>query len=224
MAPSVTKFPLSGGANSAASWNTMLKEVENNFVYSGLTPSAGAGFTLNIAAGVAHVAGVRHDIGSGTATMNASQTNYVFYDADTLDYHVDTDNTAPTNSVKIATVTTDGSAITVVTDTRITFNTLTHDGSRHSMTQNVVTGSRAIGTVYQNTTGKPMFVVVTAHSSSTTNFTAYSDGSNPPTTVVATTMASTAGWGEHVGFWVMPNNYYKVAFTSGTLDTWTEWY
>jgi len=55
--------------------------------------------------------------------MNASNTNYVFYDPTTEDFHLDTDNSAPANSVAIATVVTSGTDITSVTDTRTYPNT-----------------------------------------------------------------------------------------------------
>jgi len=121
MAPSVTKFPISGGNNTAATWNSLVYEVANNkdFIASGLTPTDGGGLNLSVAAGVSFCAGVRHDVGSGTAVLGKSTTNYVFYDPTTLDYHVDTDNTKPTNAVWIATVTTDASAITAIYDRRV---------------------------------------------------------------------------------------------------------
>jgi hypothetical protein len=104
-------------------------------------------------------------------------------------------------------------------------------------TQSVVTGSRALGTVYQNTTGRPMCVVASAVGTSTgTAATMYlearSDAATPPTTVVATSQgyADTNLYGTRpqVVFWVMPGNYYKVdRFGIGvamTVSCWTEWY
>lgn len=119
MAPTInSSFPVSGGNNTAATWNSTLLETSGNFISSGFTPTAGATVTLNIAAGVAFCGGVRYDVGASTAIMGKSTTNYVFFDPATLDYHIDTDNTSPTNSVRIATVVCDGTGITTITDTR----------------------------------------------------------------------------------------------------------
>lgn len=92
--------------------------------------------------------------------------------------------------------------------------------------QNVVTGTRALDTIFQNTTGKPMFVSVTASGSGVNFLTAITDASATPTTQVAQ-----AGQGSSVGatieqifFIVLPGNYYKVAGGgSAGLQTWTEW-
>jgi len=91
-------------------------------------------------------------------------------------------------------------------------------------TQNVVTGSRANNTVYQNTTGRPMFVTVAEVYTGANNFSAYSDSSSNPTTVVAWSAVAANGAQAGVSFWVLPNNYYKVATAGHTLAGWTEWY
>ena len=107
--------------------------------------------------------------------------------------------------------------------------------------QNVVTGSRALNNsnsspthVYQNTTGKPMWVsvVIDQNAAVTTEIagTAYSDSAATPTTAVA-------GWNFNTGqqfltqtlsFLVLPSNYYFVyAPTIGggspVLAQWIEW-
>ena len=96
-------------------------------------------------------------------------------------------------------------------------------------TQSVVTGSRALGTVYQNTTGRPMLVCVTAsaNTSGLTAITVASDSATSPTTSVANAGGTGAvGITVAVTFWVLPSNYYKVSSTAGscTLSLWTEWY
>lgn len=95
-------------------------------------------------------------------------------------------------------------------------------------TQNVVTASRALGTVYQNTTGRPMFVAVTNSALTANNVTmrVFSDSSDPPTTETA--RGSVAEYNvSHgfVGFWVLPGNYYMVwCSTASGVSIWTEWY
>jgi len=91
-------------------------------------------------------------------------------------------------------------------------------------TQNVVTGSRANNTVYQNTTGKPMFVTVAENYTGANNFSANSDSSSNPTTIVAWSATAVNGANAGISFWVLPNNYYKVVTSGHTLIGWTEWY
>jgi hypothetical protein len=91
-------------------------------------------------------------------------------------------------------------------------------------TQNVVTGSRAVNTVYQNTTGKPMFVDVTSPLGQNGTMSAYTDStSNPTTRVAAVANGSTVQTNLTVSFWVLPGNYYNVNST-GSNGGWTEWY
>jgi len=104
------------------------------------------------------------------------------------------------------------------------------DGSQQTranqpiQTQNVVTSSRVLNTVYRNTTGRPLFVAITCVHSVTGSLLAYTDSSNPPTTTIATQSGS-AGFGSYVFFIVLPGNYYKARTDSaGSLVSWTEWY
>jgi len=122
MAPSVTKFPVANEAVAAATWQSVINEMGGNFVSSGLAPSDGGGLTLNISDGVVFCGGIKHELTGGpfANTMTNATTNYVFFDPATQDFHIDTDNSRPTNAVRIATVTTAGSDITNPTslDTR----------------------------------------------------------------------------------------------------------
>jgi hypothetical protein len=95
-------------------------------------------------------------------------------------------------------------------------------GSSWFQTQNVVTGQRALNTIYQNTTGKTMFINVTNNISSTSSVTAYTDLSlNPSTNVGAVNITATK---VPISFMVINNNYYTLT-TTGTVSlvTWTEW-
>gem|GEM_PF-2016531 len=83
--------------------------------------------------------------------------------------------------------------------------------------------SRAYQTVYQNTTGKPLFVSVTDAVTSTGTLSAYTDSSNPPTTIVAA-QSDSASWSRNVFFIVAPNNYYKLSNDQpSTITRWFEW-
>lgn len=94
-----------------------------------------------------------------------------------------------------------------------------------AMSQNDVTSSRALGTIYQNTTGKPMFVSVSAYSSAATIYYAEIDSSATPTTRVLRVDTSVNLYAA-IFFVVLPNDYYKVDFSTGakTLGYWFEWY
>lgn len=99
-------------------------------------------------------------------------------------------------------------------------------------TQSVVTGSRALGTIYHNTGLTPMMVTVTVGcvAAGGANFgqaKALTDASSTPTTVVASTFngSATATVYEHLTFWVLPGHYYEVAIVTTTVSlvSWTEW-
>ena len=102
-------------------------------------------------------------------------------------------------------------------------------------TQTDVTASREIGTVYQNTTGKPMWITVTYRADGNGAYDRglrfYSDASDTPTTEIAR---------GHLGHEVLGNanltttiivlsgNYYKAVqydiSLATTITKWIEWY
>jgi hypothetical protein len=93
--------------------------------------------------------------------------------------------------------------------------------------QNVVTASRAAGTVYNNNTGKTMFVMISWNlGGQNSTISCYSDSANPPTTMVAqvadtSNQAST----QELFFMVLPGNNYLCSVSAGTptLMVWTEY-
>lgn len=91
-------------------------------------------------------------------------------------------------------------------------------------TQSVVTGSRSFGTVFQNTTGKAMFVNVWSGplgGSPSNTLEALTDASNPPTTVVNHTLTTDQ---QSIGFWVLPGNFYEVTSDNiAVVGGWIEW-
>lgn len=88
--------------------------------------------------------------------------------------------------------------------------------------------SRAMATVYQNTSGKLRFVSVSvADNTIVTILQAYTDSSNPPTHLFAQTSIAAAGGGSdpfQLTFFVLNNDYYKVTISGGTSTvlTWIE--
>ena len=104
----------------------------------------------------------------------------------------------------------------------------TPSGSGNSFsTQSVVTGSRALNTNYQNTSGKTMFVTVSIGNGGVGvgTSTALTDSSTPPTTVVADMNQNPGSQGgtSAFSFMVLNNNYYRVTSDSSPLVRWTEW-
>ena len=89
-------------------------------------------------------------------------------------------------------------------------------------TQNVVTSSRTLGTVYQNTTGKTIWVSAGSGAYMSGQWTAYSDASSSPATEVGVSYQGNGNC--TVSFMVLNNNYYKITATAGTLGYWIEWY
>lgn len=87
--------------------------------------------------------------------------------------------------------------------------------------QNVVTGSRALGVVYQNTNPTPMWVSVTVTDASGVSMQAVSDSSSSPTTVISGVVAATTAF---VIFIVLPGNYYQTDAPGSTLNYWIEWH
>jgi len=83
------------------------------------------------------------------------------------------------------------------------------------------TGTRALSTVYQNTTGKSVVVNVTAATSTGGVVLALCDANSTPTTGIASggNVAGAADLVE-VTFIVLPNYYCKV--TGGSLSIWVE--
>ena len=82
-------------------------------------------------------------------------------------------------------------------------------------------GSRAIGTTYQNSSAKPIYVSVCASGGGGAMF-AYCDGTTNPTTIVVETGAGIASSPiEQMFFIVLPGYWYRIS--GGSLVTWTEW-
>ena len=112
----------------------------------------------------------------------------------------------------------------------------TIEGKLDDCTQSIVTGSRALGTNYQNTSGKIMFVTVSiAHvvgANSCLNVAYVEAGDTTPDTPVARISTTFVADGEvdtkSMSFMVPPGSYYMVSDEDGvgatsTLVLWTEW-
>ncbi len=86
---------------------------------------------------------------------------------------------------------------------------------------------RVKGTIYQNTTGKIMFVTVTINVASAASGAIYSDSATPPTVPMASFSNSNAQPGyQSASFHVLNNNYYKLTELGGTITIlqWVEDY
>lgn len=130
-----------------------------------------------------------------------------------------TEDTAPTSDDLVVTV--NDPAGTPVSR-KVTLNNL-GKGVR-ATTQSVVTGSRALGSIYQNTTGKVLYVAVSVNMTGIGSLFAFADDSNPPTTLIISTSNQIA-YNASVFFLVLPGYYYKATIdTTGNLGIWVEWY
>lgn len=98
-------------------------------------------------------------------------------------------------------------------------------GGFGATTQTDVTGSRSIGVIYQNLTGKTMFVNVTVLSNGggTGVVTALTDSSATPTVWVASQYSSTLSYSS-VAFFVLNNNYYQITGNTNPphISKWVE--
>ena len=95
--------------------------------------------------------------------------------------------------------------------------------------QTNATASRVSGTIYQNTSGRPLLVTITAKATAAgnpINLISYTDTSATPTTVVAVSdvQDSTASASATITFLVLPSSYYKcIQGGDGALSYWFEW-
>lgn len=138
----------------------------------------------------------------------------------------------PSGSVLLAAsnITDEGTDIKIAVPLKFPDNTIQASSAAPVSVQNVVTGSRSIGTVFQNTTSRPIFVSVTSGTTGDGGNgaqQAVTDSNPSPTTVVAKLgVASTAPLSPlNLFFIVLPGNYYKVTNLIGTytLTQWIEW-
>lgn len=92
-------------------------------------------------------------------------------------------------------------------------------------TQAVVTASRTFGTVYQNTSAKPMFVTIAAYTTGAgERFQPTTDANAAPTTVVVDFFSVAANADYVFSFIVLSGNYYKVVISGTPIKrSWTEW-
>lgn len=91
--------------------------------------------------------------------------------------------------------------------------------------QNVVTGSRALDTNYQNTHGAPILVMVTVNTTfQNSKIEIYCDSNDTPTTKVASQVAGINAEPFCVFFLVPDNYYYRLDQTDCELLIWVEYY
>lgn len=81
-----------------------------------------------------------------------------------------------------------------------------------------------MGSVYQNTTGKPMWVYICYFPANSQNIYVYCDTSSSPSTQVCWQQSSASAQAMEFSFIALPNYYYKLYTTGGALYTWTEYY
>jgi hypothetical protein len=92
-------------------------------------------------------------------------------------------------------------------------------------TQNQVKLARALNTVYQNTTGRIMYVSIITVNNAVGTTKVLCDNTTSPTTKVSA-VSGGDGWNRNTFFIVLPNYYYLVTMdgSGGYIDSWIEWY
>jgi hypothetical protein len=83
-------------------------------------------------------------------------------------------------------------------------------------------GSRALGTNYQNTSGKVMFLAVMVIITVGNNVVAFADAASNPSTQVGGAAWTAGGGSATVCFMVLPGNFYRLA-GAVTISSWVEW-
>jgi len=120
-----------------------------------------------------------------------------------------------------------GNSLSNVADVSITGHFYRNGVQLSISSQNVVTATRAANTVYQNTTGKTMFIMTCWDlGGRNSTLSALSDSANPPTTEVAQIAdSSTSSTTVELFFMVLLNNFYNCSVTAGspTLISWVEY-
>jgi hypothetical protein len=122
--------------------------VNNAAAYTELQCTAGAGLTLNYAAGLAKNGATVTSIAAGSITLAASSTNYVFVNASNVVASNTTGFPTTSSILPLAVVTTGAAAITLVTDKRAR---LSSSGVYNLTGSTGVTVSNAGGSVNINT-------------------------------------------------------------------------
>jgi acetaldehyde dehydrogenase (acetylating) len=86
-------------------------------------------------------------------------------------------------------------------------------------------GTRVLDTVYQNTSGRPVWVMVSASRGANIGIRALIGDANPPTSEVSRTYTATTPQGSGcLSFLVPPSWYYKVVSVgSAVKGVWSEW-
>ena len=84
-----------------------------------------------------------------------------------------------------------------------------------ALVQNLVTSSRVLGSVYHNTTGKPLYVCVMLSAALNGGAQLITDETSTPSLVLST--FNSQGFGDRGSLFavVLPNNYYTVTVING---------
>jgi len=137
-------------------------------------------------------------------------------------------NTAPatgsTGSVILgdSAISDDGTNVVIGLPLKFPDTTIQSTAAQPVSVQSVVTGTRAFNTVFQNTSGKPMWVSAAATSGGGPGIQAYADASPTPTTYVASGIFGATPATAGIMFIVLPGHYYKIV-SGASLVLWVEW-
>lgn len=177
-----------------------------------ITPANGQAFVINLTGGGGYTVTIT---GAGDYEINLGSGLFVLDGTTGVDEILDEDNMVSDSATALATQ----QSIKAYVD---------NTAGAAFTNQDVVTGSRAFATDYQNTTGKPMFVTVSVGNSGSGigTVSALTDANTTPTTTVAlmSCNANTVGGNSNLSFMVLAGNYYRVNSDTTPLQYWVEWY
>ncbi len=183
---------------------------------------------------------------AGAIVASGSGADNISFASSTATGHVLTDNGSalPPSFQSISTALGLGSATGVMNIQSGNFNTIGYGSAGQVLTSQGAspaptfqapglsgfidqTASRAAnGTVYQNTSIKPMWVVVKLSTNNNQGTVSKSDSNPTPTTIVD--YENNVGSGSAVNmatkFWVMPLHYYSVDLSGGVMQQWLEYF
>ncbi len=186
-------------------------------------------FTVDSSSGNTVVAGTLGVTGAITLSSTLSVTGHTTFEGVTSTGATGTGSLVYSSSPTLTTAVLGSSTATTQSagDNSTKVATTAYVNAVTANSQNVVTGSRALNTVYHNTTGKTMWITVTTGSGTgSPSYTALTDASATPTTAVAVALYNTNVAAMPITFLVLSGNYYEIATSGGspTISNWIEWF
>ena len=231
-------------------YNAIIDGTKNNGVQSGLAVSergSGQNMSVDVASGVALINKLSYtEVSTVNVVISAADATHprkdiIIYDVATTNPAVVTGTPAAepippditSGDILLAVVNVAANETTIantdIEDGRVgvDYHHTTHEYGGSDVAGipaeiNVVTGSRALATNYQNAGDSAIFVSVTAAHGTGVQMVAYVKSSSPADVKIAQAFPY-PGYYDQVFFIVPAGYYYRVVCSGGAIDVWTEW-